>query len=219
MVQLFKKHFETESPTVLEKLLAWGEATSARVREQWQGLREEGRWAIPKPALVGIPLAVIVAFLLLLLSRHERSLAEFASIEPVPYQALQIRSGASADEGERLFEEGMAFYVQKDYSNAMAKLALAARQDSAKAGFHFYLGLCYLLSDSVNPAIVHLQRAIALGGNSVLEKAYWYLGNAWLLKSERDSALEAFRKVVELEEDYQWEAQEIIAKIERLSRN
>jgi len=80
------------------------------------------------------------------------------------------------------------------------------------------LGLCYLLSNHVDPTIEHLQRTIALGGNSVLEKAYWYLGNAWLLKEDRAHVLETFRKVVEMEGDYQWEAKEIVAKIEAATK-
>jgi len=218
LVQLFKEHLEAKPPTIMETLLAWRKTISAKIREQWQGLWGEGLWAIPRPVLIGISLAFVVALFFLLLPHQEKTLAELASIEAVPYQALQIRSGASTGEAERLFEEGMAFYVQKDYSSAITKLALAAQQDSANAGFHFYLGLCYLLADRVDPAIAHLQRTTALGGNSVLEKAYWYLGNAWLLKGERDFAFRAFRKVVEMEGDYQWEAQEIIGKIERLSR-
>lgn len=161
---------------------------------------------------------VVVFFSLLALETAQPQPADLARLEPVPYRPLQTKASAFAQESDRLFEEGMAAYVQKNYAGAVQKLTLAARQDSTNAGFHFYLGLCYLLSDSVDPAIAHFQRAIALGGDSILEKAYWYLGNARLLKGERDAALESFRKVVEMEGDYQWEAEELIGKIEGLSR-
>jgi len=169
------------------------------------------------PALVRIAIPVAAAMVLLfLLIRPTAELSDLALIEPVPYRSLQIKSGAEATDAERLFEEGMAAYVQKDYASSIEKLVLAIRHDSTNAGFHFYLGLCYLLSDSVDLAIEHLQKTITLDGNPVLEKAYWYLGNAWLLKEDRAQALAAFRKVVEMEGDYEWEAQEIIGKIEKL---
>ncbi len=192
--------------TLKEKIVA--------VTSEW--IEALGR--IPAFVRIAVPTAAAVVVLLLVLIRPDAQLADLARIEPVPYQPLQTKAGAFTKEADRLFEEGMAAYVQKNYANAVQKLALAAQQDSMNAGFHFYLGLCYLLSDSVDLTIAYLQQAIALGGNSVLEKAYWYLGNAWLLKGERDAALEAFRKVVEMEGDYQWEAQEIITKIERLAR-
>jgi len=217
VVQLFEKHLETKPPTIGKALSAWSKIINAKIRELWQGLRGEGPGAIPKPALLGISLVFVAALLFLLLPRHEKTLAELASIEPVPYQALRMRSGASSSAAERLFEEGMAAYVQRDYIGAIAKLDSTVRRDSTSASFHFYLGLCYLLSKNVGAAIEHLQRTIDLGGNSVLEKAYWYLGNAWLLRGERDRALEAFRKVVEMEGHYQWEAEEVIGKIEKLS--
>jgi len=172
---------------------------------------------IQRRGWIAIPATAIVVLYFLLL-RPAPELSDLAHLEPVPYRALQIKSGATTTAAERFFEAGMAAYVQKDYAGAIEQLALAARQDSTNASFHFYLGLCYLLSNHVDPAIEHLQRTIALGGNSVLEKAHWYLGNAWLLKEDRAQALAAFRKVVEMEGDYRWEAEEIIGKIERLSR-
>lgn len=171
--------------------------------------------AVPAWRLALAALAVIVA-IAFWPRGSQPSLADFAQIEHAPYHAMNIKSGAEVSEAERLFEEGMVFYQQKDYGRAAEKLALAARQDSSDAGLQFYLGLSYLLDKQVDPAIVHLQRAVALGEDSILEKAYWYLGNAWLLKNRRAEALQAFREVVEIEGDYQSHAQEIIAQVERM---
>jgi tetratricopeptide (TPR) repeat protein len=192
----------------------------ALVREPfWVKIKRKLAALIPErgPAWIAIP-ATAVAVLLFLLLRPSPELSDLARLEPVPYRSLQVKSGAEATDAERLFEEGMAAYLQKDYAGATAKLSEAVRQDSTNAGFHFYLGLSYLLTKNIDPAIAHLQKTIALGGNSVLEKAYWYLGNAWLLKEDRAQALAALRKVVEMEGDYQWEAEEITGKIEKLSR-
>jgi len=172
---------------------------------------------IQRRGWIAIPATAIVVLCFLLL-RPAPELSDLAHIEPAPYRSLQIKSGAATTAAERFFEAGMAAYVQKDYAGAIKQLALAARQDSTNVIFHFYLGLCYLLSNHVEPAIEHLQRTIALGGNAVLEKAYWYLGNAWLLQEDRAHALEAFQKVADMEGDFQWEAKEIITKIEATTK-
>ncbi len=223
MVRLFTKYLpeaeeskKTKPATLVETFVLWGEKLSASIQRVPDFIFDKR--SILKPTLVGIALVLVVGLAFLFLRSEATTLAELASIAPAPYRPLQVKSSAETTEAERLFEEGMVFYVQKNYAKAVQKLALAVQKDSTNASFHFYLGLCYLLSDSVDLAIAHLQRAIALGGDSVLEKAYWYLGNAWLLKGERDAALQTFREIVELKEDYQWEAQEIIGKIEELSR-
>ena len=172
----------------------------------------------PLPPLVRFAIPAVAVALFFLFIRPTTELSDLARLEPLPYRSLQIKSGAATTATERFFEAGMTAYVQKDYAGAIGQLAFAARQDSTNASFHFYLGLCYLLSNQVEPAIEHLQRTIALGGNSVLEKTYWYLGNAWLLQEDRVHALAAFQKVTELEGDYQWEAKAIMDKIEKLPR-
>jgi len=177
-----------------------------RFKESLPRIRFEFNWRYVIPAA-----AAIVLFFLLI--RPAAELSDLARIEPAPFRSLQVKSGAAASEAEKLFDAGMAAYVEKNYAGAIAKLTAAVQQDSANASFHFYLGLSYLLSHQVDPAIIYFRKTIALGGNSVLEKAYWYLGNAWLLKENRGQALQAFQKVVELEGDYQWEAKEILAKI------
>lgn len=180
------------------------------------GLKAIGR--IPLPVRIAIPSIAAVTVLLLVLLQPKTQLPNLARIEPLLYQPLKLKIGRSSSEADRLFNEGMGFYVQKDYLNAINKLTEAVQQNPENSNFHFYLGLCYLLSHQVDSAIEHLQKTIMLSGATEPETAYWFLGNAWLLKRESTKALQAFQKVVALEGDYEWQAEEIIAKIETLSR-
>ena len=166
------------------------------------------------PALGRIAIPAVAIALLLWIIWPATELADLARITPVPYRSLQVKGGSEATAAERQFEAGMAAYAEKNYAGAIERLAAAVRQDSTNAGFHFYLGLCYLLSSNVDPAISHLQTTIALGESAVREKAYWYLGNTWLLKNDRAQALKAFRSVSAMEGDYHWEAKELIGKLE-----
>jgi len=201
-------HFLPALAPITTKLMMPLEASIAAIREFLR--------PIPPLVRIAISAAAVAVALFFLFIRPSAELADLALLEPAPYRALQVKSGAAATEAERRFEEGMAAYAQKDYANAIKKLSWAVRQDSTNASFQFYLGLSYLLAARVDSAIVHLQQTLALGGNAVLEKAHWYLGNAWLLKGDRAQAMAAFRKAMELEGDYQWEAEEIIGKIEKL---
>ncbi|MFQ5632487.1 MAG: tetratricopeptide repeat protein, partial [bacterium] len=190
-----------ENPERFLPALQKGDSIWAALKEKIVAVARDCKKAIgrmPVPARIAVPATAAITALLFLFWPVPH-LSDLASIEPVPYRPLQVRGGALTGEAVRLFEEGMATYAQNDYAAAAEKLALAVRQDSTNASFHFYLGLCYLLSDSVHSAIEHFQQAIALDGNAVLEKTYWYLGNAWLLKGEREKALEVLRKMVEME--------------------
>lgn len=179
--------------------------------------RETIEFFLSIPAIVKILFPVVAAAVVLLLVFLQTSdnLSDLARVEPVPYHPLKIRGEILTGDVNQLFEDGMQAYTQGNYSEAIKKLELAIHQDSNDVKLHFYSGLCYLLLDKVDPAIKHLQRTIDSGDNIFQEKAYWYLGNAWLLKQNAKSALTKFEKVTELEGDYEWRAREMIEKIKK----
>lgn len=100
----------------------------------------------------------------------ERLLTAVEKPEPVWIKLKEQIVAVTSDWMETIGQ--VPAYVQKDYAGAKNKLVWAVCQDSTNAGLHFYLGLYYLLSNNVDPAIAHLQETIALGGYSVLEKAW-----------------------------------------------
>lgn len=197
---------EPERASTFEVVKNWLEKTLAGGRDVLERLPLWGK--------VALPAGVAVAILLIIL-QPSRQLSDLARIEPIPYRALQIRG--SIEGSERLFEEGMQFYVEQKYDQAAAKLALAVEKQPDNVSFQFYLGLSYLLAEKSGEAIEHLEKVIELGGNSLLEKAHWYLGNAYLLKGDGEKAMQAFEKVVEMQRDYEWEAREMMGKIEKLA--
>jgi tetratricopeptide (TPR) repeat protein len=195
------------------------------VKKKIGGIRSE-LWARIRNALAPLPrpiwlLAPIAAAALIVMAIHLAAptgeYSDLARIEPIPYIPIAMRAGEAQTENTRLFKESMQFYASGDYQSAIAKLSLLVAKESTNAEAHFYLGLCYLLSrQTVDSAIIHLEKALTLGDNSFAEKCHWYLGNAFLLKEDGKKAIEEFDKVVEFEGDYEWQAREVVVEIERV---
>jgi len=173
---------------------------------------------IPLPGRIAIPSLVTIGVLLFALLLPVGKYSNLAQIERIYYQPLITRGEAEYSEAERLFIQGMSFYQKENYAEAIKKLSMAVEKNPIEVEFHFYLGLCYLLERKPDPdqAILQLQKAIELSGNSLLEKCYWYLGNAYLLKEDAEGALTAFEKVVDMEGDYKGAAHELIAGIKKM---
>ncbi len=179
-----------------------------------------GEYLVPVPAWgkAAVPAGIVIAVLLLFIMQPSMPLSDLARIEPVPYRALQLKGTMGATEAEQLFEEGMEFYVERKYEQAVEKLSLAVEKNPENLSFQFYTGLIYLLLKKEDEAIGHFERVIELGGNSLQEKAHWYLGNAYLLKEDGQKALNEFEKVVEMVGDYEWEARDLLDKIHSMMK-
>lgn len=177
---------------------------------------------IPTPIKLAIPsvlIIVIFVYLFFPFSSKHSEFAELAVIEPIYYQAIEIRGGQTISEAEKIFNEGMIFYQQKEYQQAINKLSRASELQPEDVNYYFYLGICYLLTKEVDQAISHLKQVIDLRGTFLFEKCYWYLGNAYLLKDDSKQALEMFHKVVEMEGDYEWEARKMIRKANNIKNS
>lgn len=165
-----------------------------------------------------IPAVAAVSVLFFVFFQSESELSNIAHIEPLPYRSLKVKGSSLKNKANQLFEKGMEAYTRKNYSTAVEILELALQKDSTNEKFPFYIGISYLLLDDADPAIIYLKKTIDLADNLYREKAYWYLGNAWLVKGKRQYALDSFNKVIEFEGDYEWEAREMIKKIQNFKK-
>jgi tetratricopeptide (TPR) repeat protein len=201
-------------------------ATRAKQELLWEKLKENlsgfinglGNFVapIPKPIRLAIPIVIAALIMIFIIQTPEAKYAALARIEPLYYQSIESRGEESLSENERLFQQGMAFYQQGKYGPAINKLLLVIKKQPEDVNVNFYVGLCYLLIKNPDRAIFYLQKVIELNGEFLFEKCYWYLGNAYLLKNDRKKALKMFEKVVAMEGDYEWEAKEMIERIEKI---
>lgn len=134
-----------------------------------------------------------------------------ARVTPPPYTAAVLRGAGG--EARRRFAQAMEHYVAGRYPTVIPGLEEASKLDPAAPEASFFLGICYLLTDQVDPAVAALQRTIALGDTPYLEEARINLAKAFLRKGNPDRATAELRKAVALKGDYENEAQALLERI------
>ncbi|MBN1559112.1 zf-HC2 domain-containing protein [candidate division KSB1 bacterium] len=175
------------------------------------------RW-IFKPALGVAVLMVFALFIIRPWISGPQTFADLARIEPWPYYALHTRGQLDEDKADKLFEQGMELYNEKKYTAALVSLDSAKILDPADMGKQFYLGLTYLLADSVDSAIVYLNNVIQSGDVTYLDKSYWYLGNAYLLEEDGEKAIQQFEALRELDGE-RWKVDKMMGRIKKCKEN
>ncbi|MBI1951845.1 MAG: tetratricopeptide repeat protein [Acidobacteria bacterium] len=134
-----------------------------------------------------------------------------ARVTPPAYTAVVLR-GAEG-EARRKFAQAMEHYVAGHYAAALSGLEEASELDPAAPEASFFLGICYLLTGKVDPAVQALQRTVALGDTLYLEEAHINLAKAFLRKGDPDRATAELRKAVALEGDHESEARALLERI------
>lgn len=139
------------------------------------------------------------------------SLEGLARVEPAPYSAIMLRG--AEDEAHESFQQAMQHYLTNDYAGAIPGLRKAAKGSPGTAIFHFYLGVCYLLTGQIDPAIVSLNKTIILGNSAYSEPAHFYLAKAYLGKKNASAAEEELQITVQLHGSHSPEAGEILRRL------
>ena len=142
------------------------------------------------------------------------SLVALARFEPPAYVPQTFRSVES--EATAQFSDAMRHYVGKDYRAAIRGLQAASELDPEAAHASFFLGICYLLTDQVEPGIRALQKTRALGDSPYLEEAHFYLAKALLLKNDVPGARRELERTLQLRGERENEAQRLRDELNRL---
>ena len=135
-----------------------------------------------------------------------------------------------------LFQQGLNAIDKGDYSNAIDFLSEdIAKHQNEKSIFytHYIIGITYLKSaesdfiglfksydkNQVNLAISNLKESIDKNKSGDYESlkldAYYYMGRAYLLNDERDSAIPNFQKVIDGKGKYSKKAEQLISDLEK----
>ena len=142
------------------------------------------------------------------------SLVALARFEPPAYVPQTFRSAES--EATAQFREAMQQYVGKDYRAAIRGLRTASELDPEAPHAGFFLGICYLLTDQVEPGIAALRKTIALGDSPYLEEAHFYLAKALLLKNDVPGAERELERTLQLRGEREAEAQRLRDDLNKL---
>lgn len=155
-------------------------------------------WLRPRILAPATVLAVLLVLVVAPTLRRGSSLGDLAVVEPLPYARIELRGGA--DQGARLFQQGMDHYLQERYGQAADALAAAAEQlqgrspdaDPLPAGLHdqtrLYLGVSRLLDGQAAAAIEPLAAAAGSPLPPLAVRGRWYLAQAYLLCGKGDDA-------------------------------
>ena len=98
-----------------------------------------------------------------------------------------------------LYNAGWAYYLKKDYKNALAKYRDALNRQPITAlqpQIEKNIGLIYFDQSNVVEAIQHFKKSVEL--NSYLYDAYFYLGECYFKIKDKSNAKKAFQAVVKI---------------------
>ena len=141
------------------------------------------------------------------------SLEELARVQPPLYNAVVLRG--SEDEAQQSFRDAMQRYAKGDYFNAIPGLRAAVKADPRSARFNFYLGVCYLVTDQTDAAILSLHRAVSLGDPSYSGPAHFYLAKAYLREKDVSAAENELQETIRLRGAMGAQAGEILRQLRR----
>jgi TolA-binding protein len=140
------------------------------------------------------------------------ALSVLARVEAPAYlPATQLRAAPS--EAAERFDAAMRRYVDGDYAGAIPGLRAAAGLRPEAPQYAFFLGVCQLLADQVDPAVADFQRAIALGESPFLEEAHFYLAKARLRQGNLPAARNELTRTIERRGRLENEARQLLAQV------
>lgn len=166
----------------------------------------------PAWGLAAAAFLLLMFFIWLPLPPNYRDWAVMAPAEYQPFEVV-LRGGPAAQDWKTLFDEGMAFYSEGNYSAAITKLSQSYALNPSDASVQFYLGVSWLLTEAPDSAIVYLQKAVDAGDVKLAESAHWFLGNAYLLNENPRRAAERFQWVLTFDGRYKDQAFDLLSRI------
>lgn len=141
------------------------------------------------------------------------SFEELARVQPPVYNAVVLRG--VEDKAQQTFRDAMQRYAKGDYSNAIPGLRAAVKADPRTARFNFYLGVCYLLTDQTDAAVLSLHKTISLGDPSYSGLAHFYLAKAYLREKDVPAAENELQETIRLRGGMGAEAGVILRQLRR----
>jgi tetratricopeptide (TPR) repeat protein len=102
---------------------------------------------------------------------------------------------------ESLVDEAMELMRRQQYAEALDLFRRIIESEPAQWNVWYMAGQCCRFLDDIDGAIAHLARATDLNQNE--PPAFLALGIAYQLNFQWDDAVEAFRRAVELDADYE----------------
>ncbi len=145
--------------------------------------------------------------------KPETQMRLWVKLEPDAH--LEAATSAAADP----FRPALDALQEGEYEQAVQLLQAvsAARLSVEEQGRRErLLGLAYLLGEAPEPAIIHLQKALALLPAAEREPCLWYLANGYLLLGDREFAGRYLRETGTLQGRHAKQARRLQVRLQKL---
>ena len=173
-------------------------------------------WEIPAIKII-IPAAATIILAIFVLLPSSKQYSDLAILDKASYISFRLKGPAEITNTQKIFEKAMKFYAQDKYAEAIPMLLDFTKKEPDSAYGNFYLGVCLVLTDQLERGIEKLEISAKLCQQHELlileERCYWYLGNAYLKINKVKEALIFFEKIIKLENVFEEDAREQVARI------
>ena len=118
------------------------------------------------------------------------------------------------EEAQRAYyNEGIEAYRQKDYQKSSDYLRRAAQATPDNLNAHYYAAASFLEINQPSAAIYHLDRILAVPGNSLYEDAEWYKAMALMKLNDEKKAKKLLETIKKRGGKYTAKATEVLEKL------
>ncbi|NND32369.1 MAG: hypothetical protein HKN76_07225 [Saprospiraceae bacterium] len=155
-------------------------------------------------------LFLIPVFFLLKSPSSARMASQYFEAPRSPY--LNMNRGAQ-DEIDKEFYDAFALYEKKQYLEASEALAELSASYPDKLDLPFYQAVSLLGANQVDAAIDILKVTATQNYQDLDRRSPWFLGLAFLMKSDENEAKVWLQKAVELDEQYGTDAASLLEKM------
>jgi hypothetical protein len=165
-------------------------------------------WIYPSAGVMMV-IALGVLFWQAKQSRREQGAKTITRPVEIPAERYQLlaRFDPPAPSSSAELQPAMDRYRNADYAGAIRAL----RQNSTEA--HYYLGICYLLTNDRASGIRELRTVVASGDPAHVEKAHVYIAKGLLGGGDINASRNELESVIALHGNLEKQAQSLLAQI------
>ena len=178
-----------------------------------------------RPRFVLVPLAAVMMLIIIVFRfSGSESLSGLAVIEPYLYEDLTFKGATSEPDSELKspFEAGIELYRSGEYGQAIDQFEIQLKTEPYSSYTYLYLGISYLLSDSLDLGVEYLDDAKKLffdyNQRKMVAVCTWYQANAYLKQDNSIEAGDLLKEIVEMDGEYREDAEKLIVKMNQVMK-
>ncbi len=139
--------------------------------------------------------------------------AKSKAVMPMSRASTDVAVAEKAASAEQSYDQGLISYKEGKYSDAAQELRKATELTPNNLDAHIYAADAFLRITQPQAALFHIERVLAVPGNSHFEDAEWYKALAHLQLKEGTKAKKQLEKVIARDGKYKTQAEAALAAL------